>query len=125
LADCGRARHEVLVLFREAVRVVAMRRKEPEQSPSRSKDSDETYAAGADPRKDEPMRVFVVHDANGEIKSLGVPAPGASGIGVKPGPGEHVSIVEIEVVDHPGHLTKYALGHRVDTSGQRPTIVRK
>jgi hypothetical protein len=71
------------------------------------------------------MKVMVVHDDKGAIKSLGLPSPQLSGIGLKPGSGQHVSVVEIADVEHAGHLAKYAKDHRVDTHGGHPRLVKQ
>jgi hypothetical protein len=71
------------------------------------------------------MKVNVVHDDKGAIKSVGFPSQQLSGIGVRPGPGQHVSVVEIADVEHAGDLTKYAKDYRVDTHGSQPRFVKK
>ena len=46
------------------------------------------------------MKVFVVHDAKGTIKSYAIPAPELEGqLGIEPARGESVTEVEVSEVD--------------------------
>jgi len=71
------------------------------------------------------MKVIVVHTSKGKINSLSIPSSHFSGLGIKPPHGHHVSIVEIGEVEHAGHLAKYLDGHRIETRGDRPKLVKK
>lgn len=72
------------------------------------------------------MKVLAVHDAQGAIKSLGFASALHTGIGIKPGSGRQVSVVEIDAIEHAGHLAVYAKDYRVDfLSGRAPKLVKR
>jgi hypothetical protein len=70
------------------------------------------------------MEVLVTHDADGAIRALAILAGGRQAAGVKPGPGQTVSTVELADVEHAGHLAKY-LSHRVELGGGPPRLVKR
>jgi hypothetical protein len=72
------------------------------------------------------MKVFAVHDAQGAIKSLGFAFGSRTGIGIRPGGGHQLSVVEIDAIEHAGHLGVYSKDYRVDfRSGQAPKLVKR
>ena len=71
------------------------------------------------------MRIFVTHDQHGNIVAIGSPSPHLKGLGVKPKPLHHVSVLEASQIEHPGHFAKCLSDFRVDTRSGQPKLVKK
>jgi hypothetical protein len=71
------------------------------------------------------MRIVVVHDSKGQIKSLSIPSNQFPGQGIKPPSDHYVSVVELPSVHHAGHLTQYLRGHRLEKHGDHSKLVKK
>lgn len=71
------------------------------------------------------MKVFVTHDTQGVISSIGLSVGSRRSIGIKASAGHQVSAVEIQDVAHAGQLAHYMVNHRIDQSEGRPRLVKK
>ena len=71
------------------------------------------------------MKLIVRHDQRGTIIAIGLPSEPHQGIGVKPKPGQQVSVLDVPQVEHPGHFVKCLAELRVDTHAGEPRVVRK
>jgi hypothetical protein len=71
------------------------------------------------------MKIFVTHDKQGKIYSIGMPAAQFSGsMGIVAGKrGQIVSTFDVAEIEHPRHLDKYLREFRVNlTSGKRKLV---
>jgi hypothetical protein len=72
------------------------------------------------------MKVFIIYDDNGLIKSIGAPhSEHADRIGVHPPPGHKLMVTDLTDVEHPHHLEKYRREFQIDSSSGKATLRKK
>ena len=72
------------------------------------------------------MKVFITHDANGTITSMGAPPDRfAATAGNTPMDAQTLCVLEVPEIEHSHHFHKYLQEFRIELRSEGPTLVKK
>jgi hypothetical protein len=71
------------------------------------------------------MKVIIHHDSKGKIISIGIPAPDQGNVGISPGPGQAVRLIDFPAIQDIIDLEKGLKGFRLDVKSGKLKAMKR